>query len=82
MDESKDLFEQHMRRREHGMPQYLFIACLDVRDILDTAKLAAKVALGSEDPAIVLAVYDRIRAQEKFLQDRDNPFPSREPDSE
>ena len=75
-----DEFDRHITARGKHMPPYLLDACVYVRDTLDTARIAAKVALGTEDPAVVLGVLDRIMVREAALRaaaeredDRDPP---------
>lgn len=69
---AKDDFDQHITRRGPHMPPHLWDACVYVRDTLDTAKLIASEALGSEDPHVVLAVLDRIAAREAVLRGIDD----------
>lgn len=63
-----DEFDRHITQRGKHMPAYLLDACVYVRDTLDTARLAAKVALGTEDPQVVLGVLDRIMVREAVLR--------------
>lgn len=67
-----DEFDKHITVRGKHMPAYLLDACVYVRDTLDTARIAAKVALGTEDPHVVLGVLDRIMAREAALRAIDN----------